>query len=430
MNDRAFPETVQYEVVKANLEKNDGMIKCEMCGKQLHSISECHFDHIVPYAKGGKSIKDNCWILCVNCNLSKSDKQLKAFAMEEKAKAFLRGETIVEAKATVERQSVAKETDVETRPNKASRKMTKEIFDAEIQRFIDEKGDIHQIDFSREYNHLPGISYMVKYYGTLNKLKTAFGIADISSNWDRDTIKKSLSTFISKNGKITQKDMRKENGLPSINCILHYYPELKDFSDIKRHLCGIDVPEKWTKESIIEAGKRFVAEHDGKLTQKDCKLENGLPATSVIYKYFGDIVSFQRIIGAKISSNVYIPEEQIEKAVEEFFGDNERVIESRKTFLEAFPYGADAIGSRYGSFNAFLKKFKIRVLNTKKFKYSKQEVDEAVIAYVKSGKPMPSHKDLTKNGLPSAGVIMRYYDHWKEPFEMYYALYKKVGGTD
>ena len=187
MNDRAFSDSVQYAVVKANLEKNDGLIKCEMCGKQLHSISDCHFDHIIPYAKGGKSIKENCQILCINCNLSKSDKQLKEFALEEKAKAFLRGESITETKPVVETPIIQK-----------TGKMTKEIFDAEIQRFIDEHGDIHQIDFSREKNHLPGISYMVKYYGTLNNMKTAFGIADISSNWNRETIKKALQDFVNK----------------------------------------------------------------------------------------------------------------------------------------------------------------------------------------------------------------------------------------
>ncbi len=430
MNDRVFPDSVQFEVVKANLEKNNGTIKCELCGKQLHSIKECHFDHIVPYSKGGKSIKDNCWILCVKCNLSKTDKQLKEFAMEEKARAFLQGKIINEEMPTAIKTSAVKPTNPDLSAGKASTKMTKERFDAEIQRYINEKGDIHQIDFNREYNHLPGISYMVKYYGTLNNMKTAFGIADISSNWNRDTIKESLSSFVKKNGKITQKDIRKENGLPSINCILNHYPEYKDFSDIKKHLCYLDVPERWTKEKIIEAGKRFVAEHDGRLTQKDCRSENGLPATNAIYKHFGDITSFQKIIGAKTSRNIYISKEQIEDAVEEYFGGNEHIIESRQSFLELFPYGADAIAARYGSFNAFLERFKIKVLNTKKFKYSKQEVDDAVIAYVKSGKPMPTSHELTKIGLPSAGVIMRYYDHWKEPFEMYYALYKKVGGNN
>ncbi len=420
MKDRKFSDSVQYAVVKANLEKNDGTIKCEICGKQLFSINDCHFDHIVPYAKGGKSVKDNCQILCVDCNLSKSDKQLKEFAIEEKAKAFLRGEIINESKNVV----------VNMPGTKTLCKMTKDIFDAEIQRFISENGDIHQIDFSREKNHLPGISYMVKYYGTLNNMKKAFGIADISSNWSRENIKNALREFVGRNGKITQKDIRKENGLPSINCILNYYPEYKNFTDIKRHLCGLYIHEKWTRENVIEAGKKFAAEHDGKLIQNDCKSENGLPATSVIYKFFGDIVSFQKIIGAKVSSNIFVSEEQIEKAIEDYFGDNDRIVETRAVFLEGFPYGADAISSRYGSFNQFLDKFGISVLKTKKFKYTKQEVDDAISSYVKSGKPMPGAHDLSKCGLPSASVIMRYYDHWQEPFEIFYALYKKVGGAD
>lgn len=416
MNDRAFSDSVQFSVVKSNLDANNGIIKCSLCGKQLHSISECHFDHIVPYAKGGKSVKENCQILCVNCNLSKSDKQLKEFALEEKAKAFLRGESITDTIINKPSATVIKTPE----------KMTKELFDKEIKRFINEKGDIHQIDFNREYNHLPGISYMIKYYGNLNNLKTAFGIADISSNWSRESIKEALSAFIKKNGNITEKDIKKENGLPSINCILNYYPEFKSFTDIKRNLCGLSVPEKWTKESVIEAGKQYISKHNGKITQRDFKSENCLPATSIIYKYFGDMATYQKIIGAKVSSNNYVSVEQIETAVVEYFGDKERIVESRTVFLESFPFGVDAINSRYGSFNSFLEKFGIKVLKTKKNKYSKQEVDDAVAAYVKSGKPMPSHHDLTKCGLPSANVIMRYYEHWQEPFEMFYALYKKV----
>ena len=59
---------------------------------------------------------------------------------------------------------------------------------------------------------------------------------------------------------------------------------------------------------------------------------------------------------------------------------------------------------------------------------SKQEVDDLIADYVKNGKPIPAHHDLTKVGLPTAHVIMRYYEHWREPFEMFQALYKKIGG--
>ena len=76
------------------MEKNNGQLKCAICGKNLVSKSECRFDHIFAYAKGGKSTLDNCQILCENCNLSKSDKEMNDYILEEKAKRFMAGQTI------------------------------------------------------------------------------------------------------------------------------------------------------------------------------------------------------------------------------------------------------------------------------------------------------------------------------------------------
>ena len=42
MAGRNFSEAVQFGIVKANLEKNNGIIQCELCGKQIFSIGECH----------------------------------------------------------------------------------------------------------------------------------------------------------------------------------------------------------------------------------------------------------------------------------------------------------------------------------------------------------------------------------------------------
>lgn len=69
MSDRLFSDSIQYQAVLLNLEKNDGQLKCAICGKKLSSKAECHFDHIFPYSKGGKSELDNCQILCTQCNL-------------------------------------------------------------------------------------------------------------------------------------------------------------------------------------------------------------------------------------------------------------------------------------------------------------------------------------------------------------------------
>lgn len=427
MAGRNFSEAIQFGVVKANLEKHNGKIQCELCGKQIFSIGDCHFDHIVPYAKGGTSTLENCQILCIECNLKKSDKELKEIALEEKARQFLSGKSF--KKDANKEDAVIGDTTKEDGISKDNDggKMTKEKFDCIVGKFIAEKGDIRQIDFSREYNHLPGISYMVKYYGNLNELKKSFGITDISLNWTRENIKEALVNFVSVHGKITQKDIRKENGLPSINCILNYYPEYKNFTEIKQGLCDIDSRGIWTKEEAIEAGKDFVANHGGKIVQADCTSDNNLPAMAVIYRLFGNMPTYQKAIGSVVSKNNYVSKEDIEKAVELYFGNKERVVESRSAFFDTFPYGIDVIRGRYKTFDAFAEQFNITVLNTKKFKYTKQEVDAIISEFVKSGKPIPNQHDFAKEGLPTPSVIMRYYEHWREPFEIFQALYKKMG---
>ncbi|HLE74351.1 MAG TPA: HNH endonuclease signature motif containing protein, partial [Anaerolineales bacterium] len=62
---RIIPTSVKLEVWK----RDNG--KCSMCG----SNSELHFDHIIPYAKGGTSLRaDNIQLLCARHNLEKHDR--------------------------------------------------------------------------------------------------------------------------------------------------------------------------------------------------------------------------------------------------------------------------------------------------------------------------------------------------------------------
>lgn len=62
---RIIPTSVKLEVWK-----RDGC-KCVICG----AIDELHFDHIVPYSKGGTSLKAaNIQLLCARHNLGKSVK--------------------------------------------------------------------------------------------------------------------------------------------------------------------------------------------------------------------------------------------------------------------------------------------------------------------------------------------------------------------
>lgn len=421
MSNRDFSDTVKLETIKSNLEKYNGQICCEICGKNLSSIKECHFDHIHPFAKGGKSTFENCQLLCTDCNLKKNDKELKDFILEEKAKSFLNGSIL----SVLENDQPSKE-DVTDIAKDQNHTMTKELFDEIIRAFILKKGNINKVDFGREYNKLPSIHYVNQYYGGLNNLKIAFGIEDLSYSWNRESIKNALLSFVELNGDICQKDMTKSNKLPSIPCVLNYYPEYKSFTDIKKELCKLNVQINWTKELAIEYGKAF-ANKNGKITQKDLRAENQLPTSNVIYRLFGSLANYQSAVGTIVlEKNEYISREEISKVVNEYFGDRERVVESQKVFYETFEISQSTISKRYGTFAEFCKEQDIKVLNIKKGKFSKREVDDIISKWVKDGGDIPPSKDFAKLGLPSRDVILRYYEDWREPFVIYKKLYEEL----
>ena len=63
---RAFPKQVKQRVFK----KQKG--RCASCGDRLE-FTAAHADHRIPWSKGGHTVEDNCQVLCVTCNLAKSD---------------------------------------------------------------------------------------------------------------------------------------------------------------------------------------------------------------------------------------------------------------------------------------------------------------------------------------------------------------------
>jgi len=417
MNNRDFSDSIKLEVIKANLEKYDGKICCEICGMQLSSIKDCHFDHIHPFAKGGKSTLDNCQLLCADCNLKKNDKELKDFILEEKAKQFLQGDAL----------TAPEPAPIYNPQNNKDDEMTKELFDQIVADFIKKKGNISKIDFSREYNNLPSFRYVVLYYGGLIDLKKAFDIEDLSYSWNRETIKEALLSFVAQRGDIIQEDLAKANKLPSLPCILRHYPECKNFTDVKRILCNLTPRTRWTKDIALKYGKAFAEEH-GRLTQKDLRAENNLPSAKVIDRLFGSLATYQAAVGTQVlGRNEFITKDTIAQAVNQFFDKKERVIDSQSTFYETFVYSQSTILHRYGTFAAFCEEHGITVLVSKKAKYSKREVDDIISKWVKEGHDIPNSHELSKMGLPSRDVILRYYENWKEPFYIYKKLYEELG---
>jgi 5-methylcytosine-specific restriction endonuclease McrA len=45
---------------------------CPLCNKH-YELSHMHGDHIVPWSKGGKTVPENCHMLCTTDNIKKSN---------------------------------------------------------------------------------------------------------------------------------------------------------------------------------------------------------------------------------------------------------------------------------------------------------------------------------------------------------------------
>lgn len=69
---RAFDEKTALEVYEEQGHKCVG-VNCPEHGRELE-FHEMEADHIVPWSKGGKTVKENCQMLCRHCNRTKSNK--------------------------------------------------------------------------------------------------------------------------------------------------------------------------------------------------------------------------------------------------------------------------------------------------------------------------------------------------------------------
>ena len=62
------PRQFDADVALAKYHQQGG--KCAICG-QPKDFKDMHADHIVPWSKGGKTVPENCQMLCIPCNEKK-----------------------------------------------------------------------------------------------------------------------------------------------------------------------------------------------------------------------------------------------------------------------------------------------------------------------------------------------------------------------
>jgi len=70
LNLRTFSKTIKRKFLK----RQGWRCATETCREEIDEDTG-HADHIIPWSEGGKTEEDNCQILCLECNLLKSNKQ-------------------------------------------------------------------------------------------------------------------------------------------------------------------------------------------------------------------------------------------------------------------------------------------------------------------------------------------------------------------
>lgn len=70
-------DSLRYDILKRD------SFKCTICGASKNEGARLHVDHILPIAKGGKSVPGNLRTLCERCNIGKSDKLEESIISDE-----------------------------------------------------------------------------------------------------------------------------------------------------------------------------------------------------------------------------------------------------------------------------------------------------------------------------------------------------------
>ena len=65
---KAMTNTLRYDIMKRD------NFRCVLCGRSSADGAVLHVDHIIPIAKGGKTVPENLRTLCQECNSGKRDK--------------------------------------------------------------------------------------------------------------------------------------------------------------------------------------------------------------------------------------------------------------------------------------------------------------------------------------------------------------------
>ena len=146
-------------------------------------------------------------------------------------------------------------------------------------------------------NGLPDVFTVAKLFGSVTNAQQLVD-SEIRSqrhqkDWTKEVALETLTNWVTQNGRMFQRwDLEEDNRLPSLVLVRKFFGSLEKARlavdpefELRRH------EDDWTKETALEALKKWVAENGRMFKTVDLGPHNGLPTANwVIEKFLGPII--------------------------------------------------------------------------------------------------------------------------------------------
>jgi len=398
---REFSDSTKLKATIRNLKKY-GRLTCEICQRNIKP-EEMHYDHIEAWINGGRSILNNCQILCIDCNEKKNDKLLEEFKIEQEAENIVMSSQF----SSKECKSVLN--------NEVRGILPKETAIRMIRDFYKVHKNIRNKDFLLHNASpvLPSIYYVRLHWGSVTKMKEQLDL-NPRQYWTREECIEAVKKWIDNHRTINFRDLGSKNNLPSQTIIRKYFNTL---SNLKREL-NLETRPSWQDIKDIEAAVEAYVKKKGirEISAKELIYKNRLPSWQVIHREYGSMEEFEK------RNNLLVRQTSktrvdIENKLRDIFGDRERVFNNKKDLFSTLKTRERTIIQIYGSLDNFLRETHIE-LNRRKYKWTKKEIEEITLKYIQEkGIRIPKKSELTNLGLPCASTYSRYWSDYKIAFK-------------
>lgn len=174
-------------------------------------------------------------------------------------------------------------------PRECGKVWTKDSIIAATDRFIERYGRYPKTgEYSMKYG-LPTHNTFLAHFGITAGAYWRQRYPTLQQGWTADSILQAFERFVQEQGRLPQtKELRPENGLPASGTVTRHTGAVDYAEFCRTHFPEYVEPERWNRESCIQALERFLKEHGRRPAQEEHKQYEYLPSATTFTRHVGE----------------------------------------------------------------------------------------------------------------------------------------------